>query len=152
MRWMHQSLRDFLHKEKHTVEGRGENPRPFSLQNDLVLYIPMNNGAMIYLSNIRAVQTAYIPRSMETAINGPVVLSMRSTIDLTETSAAIISSEQLPLYWRVRLIVPGGMACGEYEYELSSGGRILSSGIITLTWEREVYEHNNVIEYEQYGG
>lgn len=107
---------------------------------------------MIYLSNIRAVQTAYIPRSMEAAINGPVVLSMRSTIDLTETSAAIISSEQLPLYWRVRLIVPGGMACGEYEYELSSGGRILSSGIIALTWEREVYEHNNVIEYEQYGG
>lgn len=107
---------------------------------------------MIYLNDTRTVQTAYIPRNTDAGGDVPLALSLRSTIDLAERDLVIIRSECLPLYWRVHLIVPSGMPHGEYEYALSSDGNILSSGIVTIVWERNVYEHNDAIEYEQYGG
>lgn len=106
---------------------------------------------MVYLEDTRAVQTAYIPRSTDADGDGPLALSLRSTIDLTEVSAVVTASERLPLYWRLGLILPAGTAYGEHEYVLKSGDCVLSCGIVTVVWEREVYEHNSGIEYEQYG-
>lgn len=107
---------------------------------------------MVYLEDTRAVQTAYIPRSTDADGDGPLMLSLRSTIDLTEVSAVVTASERLPLYWQLRLVLPAGTAYGEHEYVLRAGDRVLSSGLVTVVWERDVYEHDSKIEYEQYGG
>ena len=109
-------------------------------------------GKMIYLSNTTDAQVAYVPRDTEVPEGATIRFTMKSTVDLdTVVDALVIDMNLLKVYFNVALTLPENTAPGEYQYELTADGDVLSTGLCIVRDNGvTVDEYNKEIEYEQY--
>lgn len=104
---------------------------------------------MIYLSNTTDAQVAYVPR--DTNLAGTLRFSLRSTIDRdTVVDAVVLDLKILLRYYAVAVQLPDGAPTGEYEYEMTAGGAVVSSGVLVVASPDVVHEYNKTVQYEQY--
>lgn len=105
---------------------------------------------MIYLQNTSESQVMFIPRSGEIPA-GDLVFRAKSTIDLeTEINEVVIDLGTSDLYFNLAIELPGDIPDGEYEYSLSVGEILLSSGLLVIGEYTNASQYNKAITYEQY--
>lgn len=110
---------------------------------------------MIYLKNITDAQVVYLPKHSSGEVDGELVFTARSTIDLdTPVDIPVISINLSPLYYQIGVVLPSGLAAGEYEYTLLLGSESLSTGVMQIGEYDGVVteEYDKTITYEQYNG
>ena len=109
-------------------------------------------GKMIYLSNTTDAQVAYVPRDTEVPEGATIRFTMKSTVDLDRVlDALVIDMNLLKVYYNVAVTLPDDITPGEYQYELTADGDVISSGLCIVRDNGEkVGEYNKEIEYEQY--
>lgn len=107
---------------------------------------------MIYLSNITDAQVAYVPRDTEVPEGATIRFTMKSTVDLDRVlDALVIDMNLLKVYYNVAVTLPDDITPGEYQYELTADGDVISSGLCIVRDNGvAVDEYNKEIEYEQY--
>lgn len=106
---------------------------------------------MVYLENTSESQVIYVPRH-GIAAAGDLVFTAVNTIDLEaeiiENVLDLASSER---YYSLALHLPEGLPCGEYEYTLTGGGTVLSTGLLVVgDTSAKPDEYEKDITYEQY--
>ena len=105
---------------------------------------------MIYLENTTDAQPLFVPRSRADVV-GELVLKVRSTVGLeTVVDVEAIDLNTSNLYYRLAVVLPEGVAQGEYEYSLSDDTGALSTGIIYVGELSRPTQHDTTITYEQY--
>lgn len=105
---------------------------------------------MIYLQNTTDPQVVFVPRNVETP-EGSIVFRAKSTIDLAvEVDMVVTDLRTSDLYYNIAVALPEGIPDGEYEYTLSVGDNILSSGMMMVGEASDPSEYNKDITYEQY--
>ena len=105
---------------------------------------------MIYLDNTSESQVMYVPKN-GTIPDGDLVFKAKSTIDLVvEINEVVTDLRTSDLYFNLAIALPEGLPDGEYEYTLSCGDAILSTGLLVLGGLSHPSEYNKEIEYEQY--
>lgn len=105
---------------------------------------------MIYLQNTTESQVMFIPKNGVTP-QGGLVFTAKSTIDLdTKVNRAVTDLQTSDLYFNLAIALPAGLPNGEYEYSLSSGGVMLSTGLLVIGGYTNPSEYNKEITYEQY--
>lgn len=109
-------------------------------------------GKMIYLSNTTDAQLAYVPRDTNAPEGATIRFTMKSTVDLDKVVDALVIDIGLQrIYYNVALKLPGDVTTGEYKYELTADGDVISSGLCIVRDNGEkTEEYNKEIEYEQY--
>ena len=109
-------------------------------------------GKMIYLSNTTDAQVAYVPRDTEVPEGATIRFTMKSTVDLDRVlDALVIDMNLLKVYYNVAVTLPDEITPGEYQYELTADGDVISSGLCIVRDNGvTVDEYNKEIEYEQY--
>ncbi len=107
---------------------------------------------MIYLKNTTDAQVVYIPR--DTDFTGTLQFSARSTVGLDiPISATLLDLKVHRLCYALALTLPEDIATGEYEYKLTAGGNLVSTGILViLDGPAPTGQYNQTITYEQYEG
>ena len=107
---------------------------------------------MIYLSNTTDAQVAYVPRDTEVPEGATIRFTMKSTVDLDRVlDALVIDMNLLKVYYNVAVTLPDEITPGEYQYELTADGDVISSGLCIVRDNGvTVDEYNKEIEYEQY--
>ena len=107
---------------------------------------------MIYLSNTTDAQVAYVPRDTEVPEGATIRFTMKSTVDLDRVlDALVIDMNLLKVYYNVAVTLPDDITPGEYQYELTADGDVISSGLCIVRDNGvTVDEYNKEIEYEQY--
>ena len=107
---------------------------------------------MIYLSNTTDAQVAYVPRDTEVPEGATIRFTMKSTVDLDRVlDALVIDMNLLKVYYNVAVTLPDDITPGEYKYELTADGEVISSGLCIVRDNGETMEeYNKEIEYEQY--
>ena len=107
---------------------------------------------MIYLNNTTDAQVVYVPRDTELPVDETVRFTARSTVDLdTPITALVIDLGLHRVYYNVALSLPEGVAPGEYQYELTAGDEVVSTGLLIIRDAgNTAREYNKPIEYEQY--
>jgi len=107
---------------------------------------------MIYLNNTTDAQVVYVPRDTELPVGATVRFTAKSTVDLdTPVTALVIDMELHRVYYNVALTLPEGVAPGEYQYELTAGDEVVSTGLLIIRDARTpATEYNKQTEYEQY--
>ena len=104
---------------------------------------------MIYLAHTTDAQVAYVPR--DTNIAGTLRFTLRSTVDLDAVvDAVVLDLKVLVKYSAVAVQLPDGCPAGEYEYTMTAGGALVSSGVLIVTSADVVHEYNKTVQYEQY--
>lgn len=109
-------------------------------------------GKMIYLSNTTDAQVAYVPRDTDVPVGTAIRFTMKSTVDLdTVIDAPVLDMGMHRIYYNVALILPEDATPGEYQYEMTADGDVISSGLCIVRDNGEkTEEYNKEIEYEQY--
>ena len=108
---------------------------------------------MIYLSNTTDAQVAFIPR--DTDIAGTLVFTIRSTVDLDRPlTVTVIDLNVFRTMYAVAVQLPVGIQTGEYQYKLTAGGVVVSTGLLVVgEYTPSVAgEYDKPITYEQYNG
>ena len=108
---------------------------------------------MIYLANTTDAQVAYIPR--DTDFTGTLALSLKSTVNLDTPylSATVLDLNVFRTVYAVAVELPEGIQEGEYQYRLTAGGELVSTGVLIIgDYARAKEEYNKTITYEQYKG
>lgn len=107
---------------------------------------------MIYLKNTTDAQVVYIPR--DTDFSGTLQFSARSTVGLDiPISATMLDLKVHRLCYALAVTLPEDVATGEYEYKLTAGGNLVSTGILVIQDDRAATgQYNKQIQYEQYEG
>ena len=105
---------------------------------------------MIYLENKTDAQVIFVPKS--TAVSSGVLrFTAKNTIDLSvEINRFVRDLHTSELYFNVSIALPAGIPNGEYEYTLSVGNNVLSSGLLVVGENAKTSEYNKDISYEQY--
>lgn len=105
---------------------------------------------MIYLQNTTESQVMFIPRNGMTP-GGDLVFKAKSTIGLdTQINRAVTDLQTSDLYFNLAIALPTGLPNGEYEYSLSSGGVLLSTGLLVIGENFSPSQYEKEITYEQY--
>lgn len=105
---------------------------------------------MIYLQNTTESQVMFIPRS-DAVPQGDLVFKAKSTIDLeVEINQVVTDLQTSDLYFNLAVTLNAGLPDGEYEYSLSAGETLLSSGLLVIGDNSRPSEYNKDIKYEQY--
>lgn len=105
---------------------------------------------MIYLEHTTDAQVVYIPRDNADAA-GTLQFSLRSTVDLdTVIDAVVLGLNLFTRYYSVAVRLPDGCPSGEYEYTLTAGGDMVSTGCARINDPEQVDEYDKPIQYEQY--
>ena len=105
---------------------------------------------MIYLQNTTESQVMFIPRNGVTP-QGDLVFKAKSTIDLeVEINQVVTDLQTSALYFNLAVTLNAGLPDGEYEYSLSAGEILVSSGLLVIGENGKPNEYNKVITYEQY--
>ena len=104
---------------------------------------------MIYLKNISDAQTLMIPRNGE-IVTGEMALVMRNTTDHQETTLSVTDLNTSGLYFNIAVVLPGGLADGEYQYYLKDGNIQVSCGILYIGDLQSPRQHETTITYKQY--
>lgn len=106
---------------------------------------------MIYVPTPSASVQLRIPRTIVAPHEG-AVLTLRSTMELTETTVPLESVEASVLYFVISADFSAVNVPGEYEYRLEAGGALLASGVLVVgdlpAVGRVQYEKTQ--QYEQY--
>lgn len=106
---------------------------------------------MIYLQNTTESQVMFIPRSNGDIPQGDLVFKAKSTIDLEEEINQVVTDLQTSgLYYNLAVTLPAGLPDGEYEYSLSAGEILVSSGLLVIGENFRPSEYNKEVTYEQY--
>ena len=113
-------------------------------------YIYRKQRKMIYLQNITESQVMFIPRTgMPPQVD--LVFKAKSTIDLeVEINQVVTDLQTSDLYFNLAVTLNAGLPDGEYEYSLSAGEILVSSGLLVIGENSKPSEYNKVITYEQY--
>lgn len=105
---------------------------------------------MLYLQNTTESQTIYVPKSGAVPA-GVLRFKARNTTDLSvEVDRFVRDFRTSGLYFNVSVVLPAGIPDGEYEYTLSVGDAVLSSGLMVVGENAKTSEYNKDISYEQY--
>lgn len=104
---------------------------------------------MIYLKNISDAQIAMIPRNGE-IVTGEVSLVLRNTTDLQETTLSVTDLNTSGLYFNLAVVLPAGLANGEYQYSLKNGEIQVSGGLLYIGELKSPSQHETIITYKQY--
>lgn len=107
---------------------------------------------MIYLKNTTDAQTVFVPR--DTDHTGTLQFSARSTVGLDiPISATMLDLKVHRLCYALAITLPEDIATGEYEYRLTAGGNLVSTGILVIQdGPAPTGQYNHSITYEQYEG
>ena len=107
---------------------------------------------MIYLKNTTDAQTVFVPR--DTDHTGTLQFSARSTVGLDiPISATMLDLKVHRLCYALAVTLPEDIATGEYEYRLTAGGNLVSTGILVIQdGPAPTGQYNHSITYEQYEG
>ena len=94
----------------------------------------------------------YIPR--DTDHTGTLQFTARSTVGLDiPISATMLDLKVHRLSYALAVTLPADIATGEYEYRLTAGGNLVSTGILVVQDDRTATgQYNKQIQYEQYEG
>lgn len=105
---------------------------------------------MIYLQNTTESQVMFVPRNGATP-QGDLVFKAKSTIDLdVEINQEVTDLQTSGQYYNLAISLPADLPNGEYEYALSVGEILLSSGLLVIGENFRPSEYNKEITYEQY--
>lgn len=104
---------------------------------------------MIYLKNISDAQILMIPRNGE-IVTGEMALVMRNTTDLQETTLSVTDLNTSGLYFNIAVVLPGGLADGEYQYSLKDGNIQVSCGLLYIGDLQSPSQYATTITYKQY--
>ena len=104
---------------------------------------------MIYLKNISDAQSLMIPRNDE-IVTGEMSLVMRNTTDQQETTLYVTDLNTSGLYFNIAVVLPGGLADGEYQYSLKDGNIQVSCGLLYVGDLQSPSQHETTITYKQY--
>lgn len=107
---------------------------------------------MVYLKNTTDAQVVYIPR--DTDHTGTLQFSARSTVGLDiPIQATMLDLKVHRLCYALAVTLPEDIATGEYEYKLTAGGNLVSTGILVVQdGQAATEQYNKEIVYEQYEG
>lgn len=107
---------------------------------------------MIYLKNTTDAQVVFIPR--DTDFSGTLQFTARSTVGLDiPISATMLDLKVHRLCYALAVTLPEDIATGEYEYKLTAGGNLVSTGILVIQdGKAATGQYNQNITYEQYEG
>ena len=116
---------------------------------------------MLYLQNKTESQPLAIPRPGEVP-TGNLVFTAKSTINLDMViNVSVLNLEVSDLYLFLAVSVPAGAPNGEYQFTLSAGDDVVTTGLLVLCQEGEGHtivdgdefsrtETENSATYEQY--
>lgn len=105
---------------------------------------------MIYLKNITDAQSLFIPKSGATP-SGTLLFEAISTIDLeSHILQEVVDLNTSGLYYNIAVTLPAYLPDGEYEYTLSDGNNLLSTGFLILGESATPSQYEKEITYEQY--
>lgn len=102
---------------------------------------------MIYLKNTSTPQGVFIPKTRET--DGSLIFSIKNTTDLSVIESEVVEL-QSDLFIRFSIELPADITIGEHEYALTDDAGVVSAGLLVIEGESVVYEHNLLVQYEQY--
>lgn len=105
---------------------------------------------MIYLQNTTESQVVFVPKNGAVP-SGSLVFKAKSTIDLSqEINQGVTDLDTSDLYFNLAVTLPADLPNGEYEYTLSVGEILLSSGLLVIGENSDPSQYNKEITYEQY--
>lgn len=105
---------------------------------------------MLYLQNTEDAQVLFVPKNGDVP-SGELDFKARSTIDLdTVIDVQVVDLNVSDLYMHLAVTIPDGSPAGEYEYTVSVGDEILSTGILVIGEQSLPSEYEKTITYEQY--
>ena len=105
---------------------------------------------MIYLRNSTEPQELLIPRNGTGAAEG-LLFTAVNTVDLTmRIDQEVTDQAGSDLYAKVSVSLPEDIPDGEYEYALSAGDTLVSSGLLVVGDYAKPNEYDKGISYEQY--
>ena len=105
---------------------------------------------MIYLQNNTEAQDVCVPRNGIVA-DGELEFKAKNTIDLAEKIDLFVADLRVSnLFYYLAVILPEDLPNGEYEYTLTDGENLLSTGLLVVGENSHPSEYNKVIQYEQY--
>jgi len=116
---------------------------------------------MVYLQNITESQPLAIPRPCRIPF-GELTLQARSTVDLDKVmDVQVLDLRLSDQYIFLAVSVPAGCPNGEYQYTVSAGDEVVTTGLMILCQEGEGFaiigdgdfsreEYNKKTTYEQY--
>ena len=114
------------------------------------MYIYGKNEEMLYLQNTEEAQVLYVPRNGRIP-EGDLVFKAKSTIDLeTEIDLQVANLDISLIYMHLAVTVPQGCPNGEYEYTVSAGEEVVSTGLLIIGENFLPDQYNHTITYEQY--
>ena len=107
---------------------------------------------MIYLQNTTEAQAVFIPK--DTDITGALRFVAKSTVGLDiPISVAMLDLNVHRLCYHLGITLPEYIASGEYEYTLTAGGIVVSTGVMVVAdAPTQDGQYNKTITYEQYEG
>lgn len=101
------------------------------------------------MTNTEEAQVLFVPRT-DGENHGNLSITIKNTICLSGVTFDVIDLHTSELYYRLAVVLPAGVASGEYEYQLKSGEEVLSKGLLIVTESSSTTEYNKNIQYEQY--
>lgn len=104
---------------------------------------------MIYLKNISDAQILMIPRNGG-IVTGEMALVIRNTTDHQETTLSVTDLNTSGLYFNIAVVLPGGLADGEYQYSLKDGNIQVSCGLLYVGDLQSPSQHETTITCKQY--
>ena len=105
---------------------------------------------MIYLLNQTDAQAVYVPKNGGVP-DGDLAFKAKSTMELaTEVDAEVLNLGISDLYVNIAVTLPEGVPNGEYEYSLTAGGILVSSGLLVIGDTTSPDQYNHTITYEQF--
>ena len=105
---------------------------------------------MLYLQNSTEAQMVFVPSNGEVP-SGDLVLKAKSTIDLvTEIEVQVVDLDISDIYMHLSVVLDEGIANGEYEYTLTAGDEVVSTGLLIVGDLSHPEQYNHAIEYDQY--
>ena len=104
---------------------------------------------MIYLKNTSEAQILMIPRNGG-IVTGEMYLVMRNTTDQKETTLSVTDLNTSGLYFNIAVVLPGGLADGEYQYSIKDGNMQVSCGLLYIGDLQSPSQHETTITYKQY--
>lgn len=114
---------------------------------------------MLYIANTTEAQAVFIPRNYEGEAPEDLAFSLRSTLDHTRpVDCGVLDLQVSALYYDVAFTLPGGVADGEYRYDLTGGGQTLATGLLFVgardrgTAPAGTKQFNENITYKQFDG
>ena len=127
--------------------GETDNGLPFSFTKN---GLPIFPREMIYLKHTTEAQVAYIPRD---AVAGNALrLTLRSTVDLDKVVDALVLDLSIhSRFYSIAVQLPEDCPTGEYEYQFTSEGALVSSGVAVVVPDADATkQYDKPIQYEQY--